>query len=144
MIKTFIFISLIFFSFEIDHCFEAYNICKKCITGYKLYNSNYGSYCVKEDDSYINETIHCIYFQNNQCYECEKGYALTTDGECKENPNHCRQFQGETCIECEHYYKLKEGVCEKSTCHSFDEGECECDEGFYKNDKGGCSKIPID
>ena len=144
MIKTFIFISLIFFSFEIDHCFEAYNICKKCISGYKLYNSNYGSYCMKEEDSYINETAHCLDFHNNQCQQCEKGYAFTMDGECRENPNHCSLFQGETCIECEHYYILKEGVCEKSTCYSFDEGVCKCDEGFYNNDKGGCSKIPID
>ena len=147
MIKALILMNLVFFTFEIDHCFEVETSCKKCISGYKLVNSRYGAYCEKEEDfnRESGNIDHCLYSYGGHCYACEKGYAPTTDGRCKENTIHCSLFNGDTCTKCESYYKLTEGKCEKSTCYSFDEedGECECEDGYYYNDKGGCSKIPI-
>ena len=118
MIKALILMNLVFFSFEIDHCLEVVPRCKKCITGYKLYDSLYDKYCQKEEDSYNYDNIeHCLYSSGNTCYNCQSGYARTTDGSCKENPIiHCDLFEGENCIKCENYYKLVEGRCEKSTC----------------------------
>ena len=139
MIKVLIFISLVFFTFEIDHCEDVDAICKKCMDGYRLI----WSYCSQQD---LTSTIeHCIYGNsyNNRCNFCEKGYALTVDGKCKENTIHCKLFEGDSCVECEEYFKLEKGKCEKSSCYEYEDGVCQCEEGFYNNDKGGCSKIPI-
>ena len=147
MLNALILMNLVFFTFEVDHCFDLETVCTKCISGYKLVNSPYGASCQKEEEfnNYNRDNIaHCLYSGNGQCQECEKGFAETTDGKCKDNTIHCSLFNGDTCIECESYYKLTEGKCEKSTCKSFDDdGECECEHGFYYNNKGGCSKIPI-
>ena len=144
MIKALILISLIFFSFELDHCDYVVKTCKKCIDGYKFYNSIYGPYCEKEEDSSNSGNIeHCLFSNDNKCNSCEKGYAKTKEGKCRENTIHCDLFDGVTCIKCENYYKLTEGRCEKSSCFSFQANKCECYHGYYNNDKGGCSKIPI-
>ena len=144
MIKALILMNLVFFSFEIDHCLEVVPSCKKCITGYILFDSIDAKYCQKEEDSYNYDNIeHCLYSSGNTCYNCQSGYARTTNGRCKENSIHCDLFEGENCIKCENYYKLVEGICEKSTCNYFVDDECKCENGFYKNEKGGCSKIPI-
>ena len=65
-----------------------------------------------------------------------------------ENTKHCSVLDEDTnfCYECETYFQLSQDKkeCVRSTCRYFDEeGNCKCEEGFYKNDKGGCSKIPI-
>ena len=144
MIKALILISLIFFSFELDHCDYVVKTCKKCIDGYKFYNSIYGPYCEKEEDSSNSGNIeHCLFSNGNECNSCEKGYAKTKEGKCRENTIHCDLFDGDTCIECENYYKLTEGRCEKSSCVYFQGNKCECYHGYYNKDKGGCSKIPI-
>ena len=141
MIKVLIFISLVFFTFEIDHCEDVDAICKRCMDGYRLI----WSYCSPQDLIETPNIEHCIYGDsyNNICYICEEGYALTVDGKCKQNTIHCDLFQGDSCVECEKYFKLEKGKCEKSSCYEYEDGVCQCEEGFYNNDKGGCSKIPI-
>ena len=75
MIKALILMNLVFFTFEIDHCFEVETACKKCISGYKLVNSPYGAYCQKEEDfnRESGNIDHCLYSYGGHCYTCEKG-----------------------------------------------------------------------
>ena len=150
MINALILMNLIFFSFEIKRCDEVVPVCQKCITGYKMliYKKVDKRVC-KQEDSFNIGIEHCTYLDytdESKCQECEMGYAVTKDGkECKANSEHCDVLDGDTCIKCEHYFKLtNDNKCEKSTCYSFDEdNNCVCIDGFYKNNKNTCSKIPI-
>ena len=150
MINALILMNLIFFSFEIKRCDEVVPVCQKCITGYKIliYKKVDKRVC-KQEDSFNIGIEHCTYLDytdESKCQECEMGYAVTKDGkECKANSEHCDVLDGDTCIKCEHYFKLiNDKKCEKSTCYSFDEdNNCVCIDGFYKNNKNTCSRIPI-
>jgi len=151
MIKAVILFNIILSVFpRIKHCDEVVPVCQKCINGYKmLIDKNIDYRVCQQEDSIDIEIEHCTsldYTDRTKCSQCEMGYAVTKGGnECKENSEHCDVLDGDVCVKCEHYFKLNDdNKCEKSTCYSFDEdNNCICIDGFYKNDKNACSRIPI-
>ena len=102
--KTFILISLIQFTLQIDHCLIEKSVCKKCKSGYYLYNG----ICSVVEHWKINS------LDGNTCNTCQNWYRpndpnYTPFSSCiKIGSDHCYAYsEGETpiCEECQPGYK---------------------------------------
>lgn len=152
MLNTLILFGLITFSVQIQNCIETKKVCTSCIDGYTFVDAKhiYSSRCIKSDQAFFGDSQdNCLYYSNSDktsCSECKKGYLqdYLSDNTCKAAPEHCTQIEGNKCIRCESYFNLTEdGKCEKSTCSYFEDGKCQCGEGFYLFENKECKKIPI-
>lgn len=145
MLTILILLSLASFSFQIENCIETERVCKTCKDGYTLIKGKNTQKCVK-NDLVGNENDGCAYYDSGSfCRECKLGYArdLST-GDCVQSVDYCEEINNNECIRCESYYKLTDGNCEKTRCYNFDEeGQCECDDGFYVVDNESCKKLPF-
>ena len=150
MLKVLIFISFISFSLQIENCIETMSVCKTCKEGYTLVKTKY----VTSIECMKNELIGgadegCLYYSDSTkqyCQECKQGYTMDYSGlsTCIKTVDHCQEVKDNVCYRCENFYRLKNGICEKTTCYSIDyNGECRWGEGFYKVDEDNCKKIPI-
>ena len=147
MLTILIILSLASFSFQIENCIETEKVCKTCKDGYTLVKGKYMQKCMK-NELVGNENDGCAYYYDtskSSCQECKRGYArdLKTDN-CLKSVDYCEEIDNNECTRCEQYYKLSDGICEKTSCSYFDEeGQCDCQNGFYVVDNESCKKLPF-
>ena len=131
IIKYILFLILISFSYQINHCRYGYKYCNN-MNNPKIPN--------------------CIYGDDEICIACKDNYSLSNDRtKCINIPN-CALFdedneEEEKCITCKKYYNFnEEKKCVVDYCGSYgnDDGKCiACYDGFYVNDNGKCERISI-
>jgi len=141
--KTFILISLIQFTLQIDYCLQEKSVCKKCKSGYYLYNG----ICSIVEHCKINS------LDGNTCFTCQNWYRpndpnYTPFSSCiKIESDHCYAYsEGETpiCEESQPGYKKKEDNtcelvvehCQRRYLDGDDNLKCGyCQKGYAFNDK---------
>ena len=150
MIKKFVFLSLIAFSFQIDNCLDTSKRCSACKEGYTFLDYDYYGACVKSDTVILGDSNSgCLFYypnSKNYCAQCKRGYLMDyISNECKKVPENCQEMDSNyKCIKCNHYYKLTDDKqCEKTSCYEFNNGKCECEEEYYLYEEKECRKIPV-
>ena len=105
---------------------EQDHTCKECFEPFRMV----GNHCSIEN---------CKTFNDYGCTNCECGYYLTSDRNCREIEPGCLRYQRGKCINCISHYKLKGGACQIDGCKDYSGNSCEkCDDNYEKTSAGGC------
>lgn len=148
MLKIFLLFCLLFYStLEIDHCSKTRSVCKTCISGYSLVETESGPECL--EDAKLHEAqridMHC-YKGSSSCSKCEKDYVLSNN-RCVHSPG-CKFLSSDDsqCIICNFPYTTVESVKweKKPSCSKMYDGECSECSSYYYLSNGACKKITID
>ena len=121
-LTSFLLLTLLSFTLQIEHCKEALYMCQSQVTQYQ--NANIPKTAIP----------NCVSYDKNKCDMCKKGFALSNDGSScvSTSIDNCYQLANgnANCQDCYPGYYVKENQCVKllmAYCVDGSENDCsEC------------------